>query len=80
MRCSESEVHEMSEHKYYTIDTKVTGKQSFSSVKEVKQYLLMNWDKISLGRSDRYSVSVQRNLQHYGSFTRVGKNKLVRID
>lgn len=66
-------------YQYYHIDTKKLGKRSFKTVKDAKVFIQQHWPEISEGHSDRYVVSVTRNLLHYGSYTMVG-HKLVRCD
>lgn len=68
----------MSEHKYYRIDSKYGGKQTFAKVSDAKRYLYLNWDMLANGR-DSYCVTVYRNLLEHATYTKIG-NKLVRIN
>lgn len=68
----------MSDHKYYTIETKVTGKQYFSTVKEAKYYIYEHWDAISAGHDNTYSVKVMRNLIEYGRYAKF-MGKIVKV-
>lgn len=68
----------MSEQGYYTVNTKVDGKKTFAKVSDAKRYMILNWDRLADGR-EHYCILVNRNLLHYGTYTKIGK-KLVRCD
>lgn len=67
----------MSEHKYFIVVGR-DGKHSFATVKEAKDYIYTHWSELSEGHTE-HMVSVNRNLIHYGYYTKVG-HKLVKCD